>query len=487
MESNFNNRDFEQFVKQNADQYRMYPSEKVWGGINKALHTRRRWYGIGLALLLLLTGGGVALVMMTTSNKTNQQSTLLSPPVINYNELPDDESNSSTDAIAKSGPIDFSETKTTKQTTAGPGDPTVFDELLAAQRSGTITATETIIVTVPVAGDNIIAPKEEVLIAVNTPVLARKIIKPSAEAKEAEATLASASSAITVRDEDVAAADETKKKTEATASHTNNPVYPLTIESVVNSFKAKPRKTISWQVHISPTVSYRRLSENKGFLQEAALNGYIPIVSAYGEAKDFVIHKPDFGLELGVAARYPLTKNITIKGGLQFNVSRYDIKAYKYDREIATINLDQGNGNNSISTSTVYRTRTRTDDGTNWLQNLYYSASLPVGVEYKFASRKSTQFGVAATIQPTYVITNRAYLLSTDYKNYVEIPSLTRRVNLNTGFEAFVSYKAKNGDTKWQIGPQVRYQLKSSFINTYPVKENLFDFGLKVGVILNNK
>ena len=51
MESNFNNRDFEQFVKQNADQYRMFPSEKVWKGIHNTLHTRRRWYGIGLGFI----------------------------------------------------------------------------------------------------------------------------------------------------------------------------------------------------------------------------------------------------------------------------------------------------------------------------------------------------------------------------------------------------------------------------------------------------
>jgi len=55
MESNFN-KDFEQFVKQNADQYRMFPSEKVWKGINNKLHARRQWYGWGLVLLLLTTG-----------------------------------------------------------------------------------------------------------------------------------------------------------------------------------------------------------------------------------------------------------------------------------------------------------------------------------------------------------------------------------------------------------------------------------------------
>jgi hypothetical protein len=38
---------------------------------------------------------------------------------------------------------------------------------------------------------------------------------------------------------------------------------------------------------------------------------------------------------------------------------------------------------------------------------------------------------------------------------------------------------------KWQVGPQVRYQLLSSFVSKYPVKENLFDFGMRVGVTLS--
>jgi hypothetical protein len=54
---------------------------------------------------------------------------------------------------------------------------------------------------------------------------------------------------------------------------------------------------------------------------------------------------------------------------------------------------------------------------------------------------------------------------------------------MNTSFETFVSYKS--GNVRWQIGPQVRYQLRSSFDKRYPFKENLFDFGLKVGITFN--
>ena len=93
------------------------------------------------------------------------------------------------------------------------------------------------------------------------------------------------------------------------------------------------------------------------------------------------------------------------------------------------------------------------------------------------------RFGLATTVQPTYILGDRAYLITTDYKNYIEVPWLIRRWNVNTAFETFVTLQGAK--TKWQIGPQVRYQLLSSFISKYPVKENLFDFGLKVGVTLS--
>ena len=41
MERQFNNGDFEKLLRDNANQYRMYPSEKVWKGVHSALHTRR--------------------------------------------------------------------------------------------------------------------------------------------------------------------------------------------------------------------------------------------------------------------------------------------------------------------------------------------------------------------------------------------------------------------------------------------------------------
>jgi hypothetical protein len=272
-------------------------------------------------------------------------------------------------------------------------------------------------------------------------------------------------------------------KVNLNVSKQNLVYYPLTIESVVNSYKPQRiRKKISWQLYFTPTVSYRRLSANKAYKNSPAFAD--PINYPFASLSDVnkaVTHKPDMGLEIGFSTRYPLSKNLNLRGGLQFNVNRYDIKAFVYNGEQATINLN-GAGNNSVTAWTYYRNYNGYK--TDWLKNFYFSVSAPIGAELTLFGNKKTSFGIAGTVQPTYILSDRAYLISTDYKNYAEVPSLIRNVNLNTSFETFINYTSRN-KTKWQVGPQVRYQVLSSFQNKYPVRENLFDFGLKIGVTLN--
>jgi hypothetical protein len=90
------------------------------------------------------------------------------------------------------------------------------------------------------------------------------------------------------------------------------------------------------------------------------------------------------------------------------------------------------------------------------------------------------QLGVAGTVQPTYLINRNTYLITTDFKNYTQEPSLLRKWNFNTSAEAFIAYKT--GDLKWQVGPQFRYQLFSTYIKEYPITEHLMEFGIKIGV-----
>ena len=52
---------------------------------------------------------------------------------------------------------------------------------------------------------------------------------------------------------------------------------------------------------------------------------------------------------------------------------------------------------------------------------------------------------------------------------------------INANAETFLGYTT--GSYRWQIGPQIRYQMLPSLVDKYPNKEYLFNYGLKVGVV----
>jgi hypothetical protein len=179
---------------------------------------------------------------------------------------------------------------------------------------------------------------------------------------------------------------------------------------------------------------------------------------------------------------YAANKTITFRAGLQFNYSRYDIQAYSStSSERATIALNSSTGLPSNNALTSYTNiRNFGGDEVENLRNQYFQLSMPIGLEVNLLGNDKLQVGVAGTLQPTYLMNRNTYLITTDYKNYTKEPSLIRRVNLHTSAEAFVAYKT--GDLKWQVGPQFRYQLLSSYVKEYPIREQLMEFGIKIGV-----
>ncbi len=58
MESNEHKDGFEIFLKEKADSYKMYPSEKVWANLNEQLHPRKKWPYLVVAAIFLGLGFG---------------------------------------------------------------------------------------------------------------------------------------------------------------------------------------------------------------------------------------------------------------------------------------------------------------------------------------------------------------------------------------------------------------------------------------------
>jgi len=429
MERRFTNENFERFLQQNAEGLRMRPSDKVWKGISRRMNRSRRTFGFILSISLL-TISTWAYYWMDHSPKAGTTAS----------------SNAGSSKTVDIGPSKLSNTNSdSKMLTAVSGSKHNQKDVfpIASAQAGELV--------------NTFNPDyNDVLSELHgfTPTIVdsydfntndKKLIPPSVQ-------------------------------------HINA-TDPLMTESVVTSHIAKAKKgKVGWQVYFTPTVSYRKLSENKSYKQSMAASNAYP-----DNVNSMVTHKPDFGFEIGFAAKYPISTNVKVRGGLQFNINRYDIRAFSSStQQTAMIRLNDRNAvgqQNTIPIQTNYNNFTGYK--TDWLENFYFQVSAPVGFEVKLRGDDKMSLGVATTIQPTYVLGDRAYLISTDYKNYVEVPSLIRRWNLNTNFETFVAYST--GHLKWQVGPQVRYQLFSSFVKKYPVKENLFDFGLKVGISLNNQ
>jgi hypothetical protein len=482
MENRFNNRDFEQFVKQNADQYRMFPSDKVWNGIHNSLHTRRRWYGIGLAFLILTTGI-VTWVMLNSSEKNKQVVSTL-PKINNQQSLVEKKKDFNMVIV----PAQTNKDKNTfitsidilkkKLNLVDKNTEQVLENTNSTEAPFAIAGTSS----EPVIQSNDI-PHNESNINTKTIVSHKQatINKPSdlhinyVQVNNFSFSLNGIAGTNKEKVTDIIAEkhEETKE------------INPLSIETAVNS-KTKKKKKSTFQLYITPAISYRALKENKPFINSSApLNSSGGAVNNYyyTDINNIVTHKPDIGLQFGFTSGYPLSKNISLIAGLQFNISKYDIKAYSSPTEVTTFALSNASGgSNTVSTLTNYRNSGI--NKANWLRNLYFSASAPIGLELKLmGNKKKIYFGASGTIQPSYILSNRAYLISTDYKNYAEIPSLIRKWNVNTGFELFAGFNT--GDLKWRVGPTVRYQTMSSYKKQYPVEERLFDFGLKMGILLN--
>lgn len=435
MERNFSNENFERFLRQNSDGLRMRPSDKVWKGISRRLNQRRRRMGFILGLTLLIGSGlGYYLVEQQTFNHPQKTVTEKNnPSSISQKNNPSGPSPSdNTNSVNRSGETDISYSSSR---------PSLFGRSVSSGFADLSTPAA-------IGSENILAQND----------FSPAIVDSYFSQTHAEETRPLMSQ--------VYQAD------------------PLTIESILNSYSSRIRKgKLGFGIYFTPTISYRKLSENKAYLNSLQ-PGAPPIVNPdFDNINSAVTHKPDFGFEIGVTAKYPVSRKVKLRGGFQFNINRYEIKTYNTSTQLATIRLNNRNGADSLNAVTNYNNFTGYKS--NWLENFYFQVSAPVGLELKLKGDERMQFGIATTIQPTYVLGDRVYLISTDYKNYAEVPRLIRRWNVHTNLETYVSYST--GQLKWQVGPQVRYQLLSSFVKKYPVKENLFDFGLKVGVSLNNK
>ena len=512
-ENNFYSDDFEELIRGKTEQYKMYPSENVWKGVHSALHTKRKWFIGSMAFLVtgILFMAGRELIMPSKNN------TALHKPTSASNTIADASKSTSTEIAARAPLAVIRPVNTAALSRHTTGDSNnMLEELDPAAAGISITLSHPVlsqsdlsewlshVVRLP-------AQAPDLNVATTAPtrpmtddqthgddrtrvdeteaadVTNRNVLESLSDAGTRQSRYAHTGTMPETSGSDrkaingkarlaesagAAMASATDIAQEDDASRAN-----WLHDYAMNLLETTPKVGRTFlQLSLTPTVSHRTLGGNDpAALKFFAANGATP-----GSPNDYVNHAPAFGFQFAGSILYRLTRNLSIKGGLQFNYSRYPIQAYASDRtqDAPQLQSSFGYGNDSLSAmanNTRFTSRTPVT-----VDNDYYQLSAPIGFELRVLGNERLQLNLAATIAPSYLLNSSAYLLTNGYTEYDKQPEKYRKLNLYAGAEAFLSYRT--GNIRWQIGPEFRYQLLSSYISSDPISENVRSYGLKIGI-----
>ncbi|HEX5667235.1 MAG TPA: hypothetical protein VFX73_00460 [Chitinophagaceae bacterium] len=458
---------FEDFLQEKADQYKLYPSDRVWNAINNRLHPRKKWsYLVVAAIFIGLGIGGKVYDSSLVTELVSQNHSN------NLEQIDEQTAETGTPGKAPVIPI------TSRVNSVSPADKPIitpssaapkFSSLETGVESGVVPMFETNTVEVTVNDEDIQAltsltagtSEQSTPTHQNT---GNDILDEMAvhEISDAEFTRTNAIAIIT-------STDFTK------AGQKDLSISKIPAPEKASSIKVlKPKHlNIGWQLYASPTVSYRKLSgEGMKYYNTSSLNSVFT-----ADVEKSVRHKPSIGFELGTALTYATGPNFRFKTGLQLNINRYEVQAYNYVAEVAPL-TPGGIGHTTINAISTYRNFNGFSK--TWLKNQHIMMSVPLGAELTLFGSDNVKFNIGGTLQPTFVLNNQAYMISTNMKNYAQEPSLYKKFNVAAGAEAYISIKS--GSYRWMIGPQFRYQIFSSYKKEYPINEHLTDYGFKIGI-----
>ncbi len=466
MERKFYSEDFEDLLKESADDFKMIPSKKVWHGIYNDLHPGRRWPSIGMSLIFIFT-----LILVGHLNTQQGHHTYFADvkktTQIQKNTLVNNNNTSAPNTTLKNNfskrgnqftskinptqninnsthNIITSDKNEGNENIVGVNPPTIYAENNKEQSSvATLNKVD-----LDESSKNIYL-NSEILSNTNLVKVNAKIAEPAINTVVVKPT-------VTKNDKN------TSNEVNSIAAQTETIHLPF--------FKIHKNSKTNLAFYVSPTISYRNFS---GSISNGSAT------STNADLNKSVKHDVAPGFEAGTVLKYTISKKLKFTTGLQFNYSAYTIRANSIHPTNATLMLyDQTNSPYQISTISYFGNGSGA--GLMNLHNYSLQLSLPVGFEYVLAGNDKMQLNAAASLQPSWVIANQAYLLSTDKLDYLSQASLSRKWNMSTNIGTFLSFNSNK--FAWQIGPQVHYQLLSSYTHDYRVKEHFIDYGIRLAI-----
>ena len=531
-ENSFYSDDFEELIRGKTEQYKMYPSENVWKGVHSALHTKRKWF-IG-SMSLLVTGilfmAGRELILpsknttalhktatgnaATDASKSTTRNTRPAPLAIlrPTNASTAARHNDSDNNIAEWDPAiasisvtishpaltqsDLSEwlTHVIKLPAEAPDLDVIAAKTIAVDNATAVTA-----IARGTNDDQRIANGDQRTAADNRTMgtenaadalTAQNVLESLSARGSHESRFAQTGSSLeTSKGNRNAVNGQTQLSGSGSAATKASAAEIAEAEDAqrvnwlhdyaMNILDATPKSGRTFlQLSLSPTVSYRTLGGSDVGADKYPTSG---TGTPLGGPNSYVDHRGAFGFGASGSVLYRLTRNLSVKGGLQFNFARFPIRAYSSNGS-GTNTLQTPYGNMMDSISSVGMPFVRTSKATAvTVDNDYYQLSAPIGFELRVLGNERLTFNLGATIAPSYLLNSSSYMLEGVYTRYDKAPAMYRKLNFYAGAEAFVSYRI--GDINLQVGPEIRYQLLSSYTSKESITENLKSYGLKIGIV----
>jgi len=481
MEQEFYRDEFEQMLKDTTEDFRMYPSRKVWHSIYNDLHPDRRWPSFAVCLLLL---SAILYIGVANNNSISKRSRTLLTAVNTNEKTIANQKNINSDNTTYSN-LDQTQKNNYKNIANSNMDIPVFEKLIQNNKNSLLTTSASI---APHSNKNIINIIDNSILINDIKEQYTETTKMTftEETNSVETNVKPANDISDLNIEKTAAESSAKttvltetKNTEKNKLLTANTdekswVEDFAFHNVRNRNKWK--SNLSLQYYITPSIGYRELYKNNDFGPSNGLLLRMP------DNANSVSQQAAFNIEAGGSILMGLTKKIRLKSGFQINYSNYITHAHELQHPAQTVVLMNDLHNGSIM-PVSYNSNYGNVLGSNFskLNNKTLQISLPLGADYQIAGNEKIKWYMGATIQPTYILSGNAYLISTDYKNFVDEASLLRNWNINTSIETFATINTGAGFNV-NLGPQLRYQLLSTYSKAYTYTEKLYNIGFKLGI-----
>lgn len=534
MERRFDMTDFEQSLKDHADQFVMEPSKRVWHGIYNNLHPGSTWPSITVGLVFLFTFvtigylnntkqipdnsiPGITKKVATPQNQVTSQNP--GAAAVNAGNVPGSKKypaiNSRHSIAANTGSLRENRTIAANEVAdENEGSTIVANSSSTYQSINTIPGqtekknqtdgTSPVNNKLPIDNqESITNPTKKTFIArglspqkeyerIILHAALRKAKEPAFIVNHNKSVTNSNVSSIALTNGVFESLPETPAHAadQSGIIHTGESIaVPGTYNPVLNkgnkdgknkpvAIHKKKNAKITWRYFATPTVS-SVLFRGKAIPENTNQNFSPNIIQPEQNGRNR-LYNARLGYEAGAEITYSFIKDWAFISGVTLSYSGYNVISNQVHPTFANLMLtDEQTG---IVYAKSYITHYGNGEGQNQilLSNKSVQLTLPVGLQFVLWGNKNAKITLASTIGPSIVLKSNAYILSSDGRNYVSDPDLLRKLNASGHLASYVTFSTKK--IKWQVGPSVRYQILSSYEKYYPVKEHLIDYGIRIGI-----